>query len=74
MKATAQRGKTLPQQRAKPDTAVAPEVVRCPECGVPAVMEWSDMVDSTDGPVEHAKIVCANRHWFLLPTEGLHRI
>jgi hypothetical protein len=38
-----------------------------------ARIEWSDMVDSTDGPLELAKIVCARRHWFLMPTECLCR-
>jgi hypothetical protein len=26
---------------------------------------------STDGPVEHAKVMCVRRHWFLLPTAML---
>lgn len=39
----------------------------CPECGVLAEVLWRDVLESTDGPVEHAKIGCANRHWFLLP-------
>jgi hypothetical protein len=43
----------------------------CPECGAPAEIEWRAMSDSTDGPVEHAKIRCSNRHWFLLPVASL---
>jgi hypothetical protein len=36
-------------------------------------VEWRDWVGSTDGPVELVKIRCANRHWFLTPTERLER-
>ena len=39
----------------------------CPECGTLAEVLWRDVIDSTEGPVEHAKIGCINRHWFLLP-------
>ena len=28
-------------------------------------------LESTAGPVEHARVVCVDRHWFLLPTAGL---
>ncbi len=39
----------------------------CPECGADAVVEWRAGLESTDGPVEHAKVSCSQRHWFLLP-------
>ena len=39
----------------------------------PAQVEWRTVLESTDGPVEHARIVCLNRHWFLLPVEWLRR-
>jgi hypothetical protein len=29
------------------------------------------VLESTDGPVEHAKVLCAQRHWFLLPVDWL---
>jgi hypothetical protein len=45
--------------------------VYCPECGMPAWVEWSDAAPSTSGPVEHVKIRCFSRHWFLLPRERL---
>jgi hypothetical protein len=28
-------------------------------------------MEGTDGPVEHAKVLCAARHWFLLPVASL---
>jgi hypothetical protein len=49
------------------------ELVACPECGHPADVEWRDDLDSTDGAVEHLKIRCLNRHWFLLPSDTLSR-
>jgi hypothetical protein len=45
----------------------------CPECGTLAEVLWRDVVDSTEGPVELAKIGCVSRHWFLLPLEKLER-
>jgi hypothetical protein len=45
----------------------------CPECGALAEVLWREVLESTDGPVEHAKIACARRHWFLLPVEHLER-
>ena len=45
----------------------------CPECGTLAEVVWRDVIDSTDSPVEHAKIGCINRHWFLLPLSKLER-
>ena len=45
----------------------------CPECGGLAEVQWRDAVESTDGPIEHAKIRCVRRHWFLLPVASLER-
>ena len=30
----------------------------CPECGALAEVQWRAVMESTDGPVEHAKIGC----------------
>jgi hypothetical protein len=49
------------------------ELLSCPECHAPAEVEWRDVVDSTDGPVEHVKIRCLHGHWFLMPAERLVR-
>ena len=46
----------------------------CPECGALAEVQWRDVLESTDGPVEHAKISCLRRHWFLLPVAHLERV
>jgi rubredoxin len=45
----------------------ATETATCPECGGPAVVEWRSTGGSTDGSVEHIKVRCPDRHWFLLP-------
>ncbi len=46
-------------------------LVGCPECGAAAEVEWADEVASTSGPVELVKIRCLERHWFLMPADGL---
>ncbi|HEX5090784.1 MAG TPA: hypothetical protein VFV89_23445 [Nocardioides sp.] len=45
----------------------------CPECGALAEVQWRAVMESTDGPVEHARIGCLRRHWFLLPVASLAR-
>lgn len=49
------------------------DTTSCPECGVLAEVQWRDVLESTDGPVEHAKVRCLQRHWFLLPVASLVR-
>lgn len=43
--------------------------VVCPECAHPAEVTWRSEAQSTDGPIEHVKIHCLMRHWFMLPSE-----
>lgn len=43
------------------------QLTTCPECGSIAEIRWRAVLESTDGPVEHARVECAARHWFLLP-------
>ncbi len=45
--------------------------VACPQCGQPAEIEWADLLPSTDGLVQHVKIRCLFRHWFLMPSARL---
>ena len=63
-------------QRTPADEPVDPpgpawDTTVCPECNSLAEVQWRAVLESTDGPVEHAKILCAERHWFLLPVAGL---
>ena len=51
----------------------AEDWVYCPECGMPAWVEWAEAGASTAGPVEHVKVRCFSRHWFLMLRENLHR-
>ena len=49
------------------------ETTGCPECGQEAHVEWRCVLESTDGPIEHAKIRCGQGHGFLLPLSVLAR-
>ncbi len=49
------------------------DLTLCPECASIAEVLWRDRVESTDGPVEHIRIQCLQRHCFLLPTSKLDR-
>lgn len=43
----------------------------CPECMAPAEVVDRFHEDSTGGPVEHVKLLCVDRHWFLGPAATL---
>jgi len=47
------------------------DLTTCPECGNLAEITSRDVFESTDGPIEHAKVVCVARHWFVLPVANL---
>ncbi|HZO28349.1 MAG TPA: hypothetical protein VFH48_20420 [Chloroflexota bacterium] len=49
------------------DGPAGEDVVTCPECEQPAAVERRAQLDSTDGPVEHLKIRCLDRHSLFLP-------
>ena len=57
------------------DPGADPTVVltACPECGAPAEMESRFVLESTDGPIEHARVRCLRGHWFVLAVEWLTR-
>jgi hypothetical protein len=47
------------------------EILDCPSCALPAEVESSSMLDSTDGPVEHLRIRCVLEHRFMLPRDAV---
>jgi hypothetical protein len=47
------------------------DLTTCPECGNAAEILRRDIFESTDGPIEHAKVRCVEFHWFLLPVASL---
>ena len=49
------------------------DTTSCPECGAPAEITDRVVLESTAGPMEHVRVTCARRHWFLLPVEMLAR-
>jgi hypothetical protein len=47
------------------------EIVECPECAAPAEVAERFVLESTDGPIEHAIVVCLHRHRFTMLVERL---
>ncbi len=47
------------------------DITTCPQCGTPAEILWRTVLESTHGPIEHCKVMCLQRHWFLLPVSSL---
>lgn len=47
------------------------QATSCPECGVPAEVSGRHVLESTDGPVEHARVRCVGGHLFNLPVAML---
>jgi hypothetical protein len=46
--------------------------VACPECGAQAEIEARAQLATTGGWIEHLKIRCLFRHWFLLPADLMY--
>jgi hypothetical protein len=49
------------------------DMTTCPECGALAEITDRHVLESTDGPIEHARVRCLTRHVFFLPTAMLVR-
>lgn len=47
------------------------DLTRCPDCGSIAEVLERFVLESTDGPVEHARIRCIAGHWFLVRAASL---
>jgi hypothetical protein len=47
------------------------ETTTCPECDAPAEVRGRSVWESTDGPIEHVRVECVQRHWFLMSVESL---
>lgn len=47
------------------------DLTTCPECGAVAEVRDRAALQSTEGPVEHVKVACVRRHWYLLPVDRL---
>ena len=55
------------------DAALSDLCVNCPEdeCVAPAMVIDEARLASTDGLIRHARVRCADGHWFLLPADRL---
>jgi hypothetical protein len=47
------------------------EIISCPECGAPADVVPHGSLRSTHGAVDHVRVWCIDRHWFLMPRDVL---
>lgn len=45
--------------------------VVCPDCAQPAEVVRRAALASTAGTVDHVKIQCVQRHWYLMPASRL---
>jgi hypothetical protein len=45
----------------------------CPDCGEIAEISDRFVVASTDGPIEHARVLCVRQHFFMLAVASLDR-
>lgn len=43
----------------------------CPACGLPATVTSRGQLPSTDGPIEHVQVRCADAHLFFGPADRL---
>ncbi len=50
---------------------VTVDLTTCPDCRSIAEVLDRFVLESTRGPVEHARIRCIAGHWFLLPAASL---
>ena len=46
-----------------------PDLAGCPECGAAAEVVDRFELLSTAGLIEHVKVMCVRRHWFVMPAE-----
>jgi hypothetical protein len=53
------------------DATTGLDLVGCPACAAPAEIVERFVLDSTDGPIEHATVRCADRHRFTVLVERL---
>jgi putative two-component system protein, hydrogenase maturation factor HypX/HoxX len=49
------------------------DTTKCPDCGGPAQVRERFVLESTDGPLKHARTSCARGHHFVLGLEALTR-
>ena len=53
------------------DATTGLDLVGCPACAAPAEVVERYVLDSTDGPIEHATVLCSERHRFTVLVERL---
>lgn len=49
----------------------ADPLLNCPTCGLPAEITDRFVLDGVPTPVEHARLVCIQGHWYTPPVDQL---
>lgn len=57
-----------------PSSRGGSSMVCCPTCDLPAIVEDRFALPSTNGPVEHLRILCINRHTYLLLADHIGQV
>jgi hypothetical protein len=47
------------------------QIIGCPECDATAEVLDHGRIVSTGGPLDVVKVVCVERHWFLMTRDAL---
>jgi hypothetical protein len=50
-----------------------PDVIPCPQFGVPAEVIQRFWLDPTDGPIQHFQTICLSKHWLMPRAETVHQ-
>lgn len=53
--------------------STSPDLMVCPTCAQPAEVVRRTRLASTAGSLEHVKIQCVQRHWYLMLSDRLTR-
>lgn len=54
-----------------PPSTKGMHIIGCPQCDATAELIEEGRAASTAGPVEIVRVVCVNRHWFLMNRDAL---
>lgn len=60
-----------PDGRARATQPATLDLTHCPACSAPAEIVGRFVLESTEGPIEHVRVHCVEREWFVIPVSTL---